>query len=344
MVPAILTITVAVIFLVNFAVYLVAVLGRAIGHFFARRRALRAVRAAGSSLEYPTLRRVHVSGAAEAVLALSGDPTVLGRVRRTLVLAGYRVDTVESAVEAEQLLAAGGYDLFVAGPDQEPAMVASLVGVAAVDVVSLMPPAWPLRDRQLRAQVRGVLARRAERLAAASRPKAELVTVDHAASPSPHVINVPAGLFIASNHTWVALQPNGEVRVGLDEFVAKLVASTVDDVDLPLQHERTGRTAPLFSVHRGAQSLDIESPIDGRVTAINDALEQDPELLNMDPYTRGWVCCLKAENLARDLAALKLGEQALEWYTHEIERHVRAREAERAPSRTPPLAGAVVRA
>jgi glycine cleavage system H protein len=346
MVPAIVALTVVVILLVNLGVHACVEFRCSFTERRSRRRALREVTAPGAFPDSPTLRRARVERG-QNLIVVGRDPKILDRLRTALVGGGYGVDTVESTSEATALLEAVEHAVLVVAPGHE-AEHAELLRAAAsssppVDVLLLTAPgataqtagrargvaSLPVtaRPRRIRAALRTVLAAREERLAHAH-PQARLVTPDRGALRAPDVINVPAGLFFARNHTWISIQPNGEVRVGLDEFAAKLLASAIDDVDLPLPHDPASASTPLFSIHQGQRSLAMTSPIAGQVIAVNSALVEDPGLINVDPYAKGWVCSLRAENLLRDLDTLQLGEQALEWTTSEIERHLREREAE----------------
>ncbi len=344
MVPAIVAITVAVFLLVNFFVNWAVEVARARRRREARRRVLVRAERAEAPAETPSLRRVAVDDPLASVLVLGTDPEVLGQCRRALALSGYRVDTVESVREASQVLGTQPFDLLLLAATGRVSSLDELVQVGrlhdpAPDVIAVhgadakleTPPevtlagtiTLPCRDHLLVAQVQKLLATRTERLVA-ERPRVRLVTDNRSASPAKHIINVPAGLFIAPNHTWIAIQPNGEVRIGLDDFAIKTLASAVDDVELPLPNDQVGKTVPLFSLYRGTQTLDITSPIEGQVTAVNSALHHDPELLSVAPYTKGWICTLKAKNLAGALQALTIGEEAMPWYLDEVERHLRA--------------------
>ncbi len=345
MVPAIVTITVAVFLLVNFLVNWVVELARAQQRMKARRRALERSELAEAPPEAPSLKRVAIEEPLASVLVWSTDPAVLAQFRRALALGGYRVDTVATLHEASVVLGSEAFDLLVVGASGAVPRLDELLQVGhlhdpAPDLIAVHGPdqaleiptettpnatiALPCKDRSLVAQIRAALTKRTQRLDA-ERPRVRLVTANRPQSAAKHIINVPAGLFIAPNHTWVSIQPNGDVRIGLDDFALKLLASAVDDVELPLPNDQVGKTAPLFSLYRGTQSIEIHSPIDGQVTAVNDALHRDPELLSADPYARGWICTLKAKNLAQELRELRLGEDAVHWYADEVERHLENR-------------------
>jgi glycine cleavage system H lipoate-binding protein len=349
MVPAIVAVTVAVFLMVSCAVNWIGELSRARRRAATRRRTLQRAEVAEAPPEVKSLTRVAIDDPLADVLVWGTDPAVLAQVRRTLSLGGYRVDSVTTLSDASRVLGAEPFDLLLLCAEGEVTHLDELLQVARLheprpEIIVVHPTGHPLAvpsesvpatsielpvtDRRLLRQVHRVLDERAKRLDE-ERPKVRLVTGGRASSPAKHVINVPAGLFIAPNHTWISIQPNGEVRIGLDDFALKLIAAAVDDVELPLLDDRVGKTSPLFSLYRGAKALDITSPINGQVTTVNDALHRDPALLSSAPYTKGWVCTLKANNLAEELRDLRLGEDSVNWYVDEVERHLRTREARR---------------
>jgi glycine cleavage system H lipoate-binding protein len=345
MVPAIVAITVAVFLVVNFLVNWVVELVRGRRRVRARHRILERSEIAEAPAEAPSLKRVAVDEPLASVLVWSTNPTLLTQFRRALALAGYRVDTVATLPEASLVLGSEPFDLLVVGASGAVPRLDELVQVGrlhdpAPDLIVVHGPnqaleipgevtasttiTFPCKDRSLVAQVKAALAERTARLEA-ERPRVRLVAANRPQSSAKHIINVPAGLFIAPNHTWVSIQPNGDVRIGLDDFALKLLASAVDDVELPLRNDQVGKTVPLFSLYRGTQTIEILSPIDGEVTAVNEALHRDPDLLASAPYTQGWICTLKARNLSQELRELRLGEDAMHWYMDEVDRHLRSR-------------------
>ena len=341
MVPAIVAITVAIFLLVNFSVSWVVELARSRRRRLALRRAFRLSVEAPAPTEIPSLKRFEPDDARASVLVVGGVRANREALWEHIALAGYRTDSVHSAREARELMSGTSYEIVLRDealdlgeplphPDgASPDLVTIRAATGSADSSASL--AWPAPHRVMLRQLRQLLTEREQRLAA--RPTVQIVTAERRQSTAKHVINVPAGLFVAPNHTWVRLEPNGEVRVGLDEFALKLLSSTVDDVDLPLPNDQAGTSTPLFSLRHGARSLPIMSPIEGQVTGVNDVLYQDPELLAESPYTKGWICTVRPKHLATQLAALRLGEEALDWYTEEIERHLGGRGGQKAARR-----------
>jgi glycine cleavage system H lipoate-binding protein len=164
-----------------------------------------------------------------------------------------------------------------------------------------------------------LLFRRQDRIAKQTPPKVRLVTSALEQSRAPDVINVPGGIYVSDEHTWVAVEITGEARIGLDDFALKTLKGGFE-IDFPQQSEKVTKGEPLFSIRRGSHSLTFTSPLSGRVTKINHELAYHLELLDRRPFAMGWICCLEASSLSADLSSLRIGADATSWYETEIER------------------------
>ena len=104
-------------------------------------------------------------------------------------------------------------------------------------------------------------------------------------------VDVPDDLRYSDDHEW--LRADGEdAIVGITAYAADQLGDVVF-VELPAIG-RTLRTREAFGVIESVKAVsDLFAPVSGEVTAINDALAADPELVNSDPYGKGWMLKLK---------------------------------------------------
>jgi len=130
---------------------------------------------------------------------------------------------------------------------------------------------------------------------------------------------LPGGLFFHRGHTWVNLLFSGQVKVGLDDFLQKLLGR-VDALTLPPLGTEIKQDKPFAMIRQGTRAVILTAPVDGVVCAVNTELEKAPGLLKRDPYTRGWLVALRPTNLAANLSRLKVGESALTWLKGELTR------------------------
>ncbi|AUP76318.1 glycine cleavage system protein H [Enterobacter sp. EA-1] len=106
----------------------------------------------------------------------------------------------------------------------------------------------------------------------------------------------------SKEHEWLRKEADGTYTVGITEHAQELLGDMVF-VDLP----DVGTTVAAGDDCAVAESVkaasDIYAPIGGEVVAVNDALNDAPELVNSEPYGEGWIFKIKASDEA-EVAAL----------------------------------------
>jgi glycine cleavage system H lipoate-binding protein len=129
---------------------------------------------------------------------------------------------------------------------------------------------------------------------------------------------IQPGFFYHPGHTWIALEGERRVRVGLDDFGRRLVAG-VHAVALPAKGSTLRRGRSAVELDCGKQRAAVLlSPVDGIVTSVNGALIRDGAALERDPYGKGWL--FTAEVMDEDFTRLPTGEAALAWLEREAGR------------------------
>ena len=291
--------------------------------------------------EAVSLKRVEVDNPKARILAVDDEPIVLDSFRKILVLAGYSVDTVETGPEALSLVRNREYefvfaDLKMPGMDGldvvkavkhlRPEVDAAIItGYATVEsAVSAMKYGAmdyvqkPFTEDELIKFADHLLIRRQERIARQRPPEIHLITRAEALTESPRTINVPGGVYVAPEHTWVRVEMTGEGQIGLDDFFHKAVGG-VEEVELPEKGTEVRCGETLFRVKSGEREIAFPSPLSGRVTRVNHELEYQIERLRQRPYEAGWICAVEPEDLTHDLQRLRIGADAVDWYQEEVE-------------------------
>lgn len=119
--------------------------------------------------------------------------------------------------------------------------------------------------------------------------------------------NVPAELSYTSEHEWVsALTAEGTVRVGITDHAQDALGDVVY-VDLPSVGDSVAAEESFGEIESTKSVSDLFAPIAGEIVAVNEGLEDDPALVNSDPYGEGWIIEICPEN-ADDLANLLTAE------------------------------------
>lgn len=112
----------------------------------------------------------------------------------------------------------------------------------------------------------------------------------------------PADLRYTSEHEWV--KPAGAtVRVGITAYAQDALGDIVY-VSVPGTGSVVTAGEPCGEVESTKSVSDIFAPVSGTVTAVNDALEGTPELLNNDPYGDGWIFEVEVSDSAQVEALL----------------------------------------
>ncbi len=163
--------------------------------------------------------------------------------------------------------------------------------------------------------IRWRLARRPKPDATPATPVMDLLLLDL----QPERFALPGGLFFHPGHTWVNLLFSGLVKVGVDDFLQRLIGH-MDQVALPAVGTELKEGQPFVTIRQGGRTAVLPAPVDGVVCAVNEELVKAPGLLKRDPYTRGWLVALRPSNLSADLPHLEVGENALAWLREELAR------------------------
>jgi glycine cleavage system H protein len=100
-------------------------------------------------------------------------------------------------------------------------------------------------------------------------------------------MTVPPELHYTAEHEWVAL--DGTVAsIGITDHAQEALGDVVF-VSLPAVGATVEAGEPCGEVESTKSVSDIYSPVDGEVTAVNEEIDDDPGLVNADPYGAGWL-------------------------------------------------------
>ena len=111
---------------------------------------------------------------------------------------------------------------------------------------------------------------------------------------------VPEELRYSPAHEWVLTLTSTTVRVGITDYAQTQLGDIVH-VELPPVGDSVVPGDPVGEVESTKSVSEVFAPVAGEVVARNDALEDNPELVNFDPYGEGWMVEIKlAEVSAMD--------------------------------------------
>lgn len=107
---------------------------------------------------------------------------------------------------------------------------------------------------------------------------------------------VPSDLAYSSDHEWIR-RSGGTVRLGITDYAQDALGDVVF-VQVPSLGTSVSKGQSFSEVESTKSVSDIYAPVSGKVTAVNDALGDTPELVNSDPYGEGWICEIEMSNEA----------------------------------------------
>jgi glycine cleavage system H protein len=111
-------------------------------------------------------------------------------------------------------------------------------------------------------------------------------------------MNVPQDLRYTAEHEWVrVLGDGGTVRVGITDYAQDALGDVVY-VDLPSVGDDVVASAAVGELESTKSVSDLYAPVSGSIAAVNEALVDQPQLLNEDPYGDGWLCDIQVSNRA----------------------------------------------
>ncbi len=132
-------------------------------------------------------------------------------------------------------------------------------------------------------------------------------------------------------HTWVVDEGRNVARMGLDEFAVRLLGK-VESIRLPQLNRWIRQGQKILALTREGETVEMLSPIEGEVIAINREAIENPDVIRRDPYGKGWLLAVKAPQIETNLKNLLTGRLAVRWMEEA---------AERLRGMVPQLAGAV---
>ncbi len=114
-------------------------------------------------------------------------------------------------------------------------------------------------------------------------------------------MNIPQDLKYTKEHEWIRIDGD-EALVGITDFAQRELGDIVY-VEVDTEGEELDQDEVFGTVEAVKTVSDLFVPVAGEVIEFNEALEDEPEIINKDPYEKGWIIKLKIKNSA-DLDAL----------------------------------------
>ena len=145
------------------------------------------------------------------------------------------------------------------------------------------------------------------------------------AKPQPPLVKreygfeIPQGYCFHLGHMWAMKEAADDARVGVDKFVTNLMGK-IDHIDVRGADRWVRQGQKLITLHSDGTSIDLLSPVEGVVTAINNDALRDPSLVTNDPYENGWIAIVKSPDLKVNQRNLIQGSMVAPWMQNNLAR------------------------
>ena len=106
-------------------------------------------------------------------------------------------------------------------------------------------------------------------------------------------MNIPKDLMYTESHEWVRIE-DGVAYIGITDYAQDSLGEIVF-IELPEENDQLTQFSEFAAIESVKAALDLNAPLSGVVLAVNEELEDNPELLNEDPY-ENWIIKIEIED------------------------------------------------
>jgi len=126
---------------------------------------------------------------------------------------------------------------------------------------------------------------------------------------------VPEGLYYSNDFEWIKIEGD-KVHMGITDYAQKQLREIVY-AELPEAGTEVKQNEPYGTLESVKAVSDLVAAISGTIEEVNAEVKSQPELLNEDPYVKGWLVVVKPANLQAELANLMDFDKAVEWHKNQ---------------------------
>lgn len=126
---------------------------------------------------------------------------------------------------------------------------------------------------------------------------------------------VPEDLYYSNDFAWIKVEGE-KVRMGITDYAQKQLREIVY-AELPETGTELKQNEPYGTLESVKAVSDLVAAVSGTVEEVNAEVQSQPEILNEDPYVKGWLVIVKPANLKPDLATLMDFDKAVEWHKNQ---------------------------
>jgi glycine cleavage system H protein len=119
-------------------------------------------------------------------------------------------------------------------------------------------------------------------------------------------MNIPKDLKYTKEHEWAKIE--GKVAtIGITDYAQKELGDIVF-VELPKVGVAVQQSKEMTTIESVKAASDIFAPVSGKIVEVNTALDDQPELVNKEPYGKGWIVKIEMSNPGEAAGLMPAGE------------------------------------
>ena len=107
--------------------------------------------------------------------------------------------------------------------------------------------------------------------------------------------HIPKALLYTKDHEWILVDEDGTALVGITDYAQESLGD-ITFVEFPAPGESFSLADTFGVIESVKAASDLFMPIDAEVLEINQDVDSEPELLNSDPYEKGWLLKIRIIN------------------------------------------------
>lgn len=115
--------------------------------------------------------------------------------------------------------------------------------------------------------------------------------------------NIPENLFYIKEHEWISIENADTARIGITDYAQKALRE-ITYFYTGKRGAKVRRMETICKIESVKCVAEILSPVSGVVLRFNNALFDDPGIVNQDPYGKGWITTIHPSNLDKELGEL----------------------------------------
>lgn len=127
---------------------------------------------------------------------------------------------------------------------------------------------------------------------------------------------VPEGLYFSVDFAWIKVEGE-KARIGITDYAQKQLREIVF-AELPEIGTELNQNDPYGTLESVKAVSDLISPLSGIIEEVNEEVKSNPEVLNEDPFEKGWLIVLKPSNLDEEVASLMDFAKSIEWHKNQV--------------------------